>query len=424
MLYPWHLRYLNQRPQFSGPGIGDFDFLYPQRPENRIFDAQQLDLAVGAGPSAMEPDPGGIAQPPPGANWDPYNPRDLNSVTRAAMQQLGMDVSPPTEAELYDKAHSQATAAGLGRLGVELLAGAGTGDMAGSLARGLAAFGETRRARMTEHEQRARQAEQDRRQAAKDELDRRESEERLTSERQRRDITGETFERQQESWERDDEKRIKNAEAAAAMVTEIERDAGEDSPEARNARALLTLGRDVDLADLRSIHSSVIGRIHKKKDFDWETRAGIGRSQAEIEAGVRNDPRADDARADRGLAIQERSLEISAERARARGERRDQPTVEQVESDVRTETNARFQAWLRVRMQGVGEDAAYYKSNPKAKLEYMKTHGAPPKKSPPSEAELAQARARFEEEARAVVRSRYKTAPSMVMDFDENGDPL
>lgn len=228
---------------------------------------------------------------------------------------------------------------------------------------------------------------------------------------------------QQKEWTDEDAKKVKTAQAAAAMVAAIEKNAGPGSPEAQQARALATLGEDVDLGRLESLHNSVINRSHLGEDIRTEasarTEAQIDTVPRLVKAGVIEDPLAPGRRADRGLDFEAQRLAIERQReadyrtslatrgtGSAGGPGGKMPTTAQFETDVATETNRLLAASpLALRTKHAGEvdrtkmlDPKWAQANP-GKIPLVET---------PSMAEVEAERQQAEAIARRNVLSRYQ----------------
>lgn len=77
---------------------------------------------------------------------------------------------------------------------------------------------------------------------------------------------GEQFGWAREERAREEEERGAVTRGAADMVAVIEADAGADSPEARQARALATLGSKADMGRLSALHAEVVARKRQPGD--------------------------------------------------------------------------------------------------------------------------------------------------------------
>lgn len=210
--------------------------------------------------------------------------------------------------------------AGLLALGTSLLEAAPRGDWAGGLARGAAGFGEA----LTAERERRRREEME----AREEERRRAQETRAESQEERAQNAAElSMERGQaefDAWkdeqERGKQSRLRTGKTAEQQVAEISEIAAKNPNDlklqvlARRA-AGYAAGEDSDLNKLSLIYDDVINQAFKVPDYQQETEMGIGRSRAEIEAGVRTNPAAVERRANEELAISRGHLGIARERA-------------------------------------------------------------------------------------------------------------
>jgi hypothetical protein len=163
--------------------------------------------------------------------------------------------------------------------------------------------------------ERNRAAEDDKRRAL-------EFDERMAASKQGRELAvkeegraGTRFEREgtQFGWAGEERSRAETerqavVEGARGMVSAIEADAGADSPEAKQARALATLGSKADMDRLSALHASIIQR--KRAPEDARTQAEI---QLEIDKkrqgqGLLGDERIDRALRARSTAAYERQV--------------------------------------------------------------------------------------------------------------------
>lgn len=319
--------------------------------------------------------------------------------------------------DVDEKTAHQARGAAFLQLGQGLLAGAESGkplDILQGLTRGAQGGLDAYQGVLGHHRDLQRQASVDARaeQQAQDAH--------LASE-QERNLRTTQAEHQQKEWSDEDAKKVKTAQAAAAMVAAIEKNAGPGSPEAQQARALATLGEDVDLGRLESLHNSVINRSHLGEDIRTEASA---RAEAQIDtvprlvkAGVIEDPLAAGRRADRGLDFEAQRLAIERQREAdykaslagaggIGGPGGKMPTTAQFETDVATETNRLLAASpLALRTKHAGEvdrtkmlDPKWAQANP-GKIPLVET---------PSMAEVEAERQQAEAIARRNVLSRYQ----------------
>jgi hypothetical protein len=169
--------------------------------------------------------------------------------------------------------------------------------------------------------ERNRAAEDDKRRAL-------EFDERMASSKQGRELAvkeegraGTRFEREgtQFGWMGEERSRTETerqavVEGARGMVSAIEADAGADSPEAKQARALATLGSKADMDRLSALHASIIQR--KRAPEDARTQAEL---QLEIDKkrqgqGLLGDERIDRALRARSTAAYERQVQEQGRR--------------------------------------------------------------------------------------------------------------
>lgn len=343
----------------------------------------------------------------------------LNDSQRIPGDLPGFEKDVPTAVPEFDmeQARRDARREGLGALGISLLRGAPTGDFAGSLAEGLAGMAETRNRLMQEAEQRARLSRAERRQELEDARQGRESQERILSTQQGREIAGETFERQQALWGRDDQRRAASGRAAEETVAGIAAVVGADSPEARRAKALAELGEDTDLDRLDKLYEDVIARDRFPEDAERKAQAEIDAIRAKVKAGVEEDPLAAGRRAEEALAIQRRQSELYGRSLETRGGG-GVPSAGAFNDDVKTEADKLYSIKVEAlkaskgepgKMVGMEKDA---QGNPKIVYGGQVT-----------EQELIGIRRQAEAEAAENVRRRYNQRGGAEEKLSIPGDP-
>jgi hypothetical protein len=233
-------------------------------------------------------------------------------------------------------------------LGLGIASGAATNDYAGGLARGIAGFTNTvqgeRQAKVAE----AAQNRKDERQAQLDELERRSKEATIAHTGQETEGLKATQMHDATTWQNQEQKRGNTPGAAAGMVAAIEQSAGHDSQEAQQARALASLGEDVDLSRLAELHDRIIARSHLGEDAGAKLQGEIPGLKAQISAGVREDPAAAAARARQQLGYEGQRVTLEGrkvtayERQTEKQANRD-PSPEQIQDDIARETERVYQ---------------------------------------------------------------------------------
>lgn len=233
-------------------------------------------------------------------------------------------------------------------LGLGIASGAGTNDYAGGLARGIAGFTNTVQSERQAAVAEAAQRRKDERQAKLDELEARSKEATIGH------VTAETHSLEDTrahnltSWQHEEQKRGNTPGTAAAMVANIETAAGKDSQEAAQARALASLGEDVDLNRLAELHDRIIARSHLGEDAGAKLQGEIPGLKAQITAGVREDP-AEAARTRKislGYEGQRVALEgrkVTAYEGQVSKQANRDPSPEQIQDDIARETDRIFQ---------------------------------------------------------------------------------
>ena len=143
-------------------------------------------------------------------------------------------------------------------------------------------------------------------------------EEQLAEAKQSRELAekGEARAGEQFGWAREDRTREEGergavAAGAADMVRVIEADAGADSPEARQARALATLGSKADMGRLAALHAEVVARKRQPGDEEASYARKRSAEKADIAAGVAPDPVAQQRLQERQAAAYERQVSMA-----------------------------------------------------------------------------------------------------------------
>lgn len=253
-------------------------------------------------------------------------------------------------------------------LGLGIASGAATNDYAGGLARGIAGFTNTvqgeRQAKVAEAAQRRK----DERQAQLDELERRSKEATIAHVGQETEGLKASQRHDATTWSNQEQKRGHTPGAAAGMISAIEQSAGHDSQEAQQARALASLGEDVDLSRLAELHDKIIARSHLGEDAGAKLQGEIPGLKAQISAGVREDPAEAAARKRQELGYEGQRVTLEGrkvtayERQTEKQANRD-PSPEQIQDDIARETERVF-APMKTAMDKRSEDEAIGLSRP------------------------------------------------------------
>lgn len=328
----------------------------------------------------------------------------------------------------FDEAGAQQRArrAGLGALGVALLAGAGKGDYAGSLAEGLAAMAATRQQRFQEERGQFRQDAQDR--LARDAYDR---QNRMT-------------EAQIRNYGADNERARMAAEAQSeGLRAEI----------AKQEEFVASLPPDLQtrlkpLIGTKELYPTYV-EATKPKDpekpimFDLspgETRYAyqdgkvvpiMSRPPAPDRGGSGDSGKAPTTRPFSDGTTRQWNPETKSWDVLARST----PNTEQIHDDIATAFDRRYNAWLRLRMEGVGKPIAPDKATEVLDKGF---EGIPIKKGPtemfiklPNGARITEDeyfRRKFRKEAEEEVRLRHRAAGQQRTDmniyYDSEGNPL
>lgn len=213
----------------------------------------------------------------------------------------------------------RALGSGLVSFGTNLLASAGSGDLAGGLARGASAFTETfgaerensRRTQMAEREEARRDEEaerarnQDVRAAESHSLNLEAGREQLDDAKERRRIAAEI--------------RTRTGKNASQMEADIQALAAQfpDNQKlqtmARRA-AGYAVGDEDDVDKLTKLHDDMTNEAFWRQDYDREAGARRENLKADIGAGVASDPAAAERRANEELAISRGHLGVARER--------------------------------------------------------------------------------------------------------------
>lgn len=221
------------------------------------------------------------------------------------------------------EARRRALGSGLLQFGSQVLGSASTGDFTGGLARGASAFGETL---ASERERNRVQMMQDR-----EELRRQAAEERANEQEQREaeshgldmETGRERLSIAQEERQRTADIRARSGKSAEQMAADI-RGLAAAHPDNLKLQVMAqraagyAVGDDDDVDKLTDLHDKMTDEAFWQDDFNRETTAGIGRRQAEIDAGVVANPKAAERRADEELEISRGHLAVSRENAGTR----------------------------------------------------------------------------------------------------------
>lgn len=325
-----------------------------------------------------------------------------------------------------EAARKRASREGIGAFGLALLAGAGKGDYAGSIAEGLAAMQQARRLRYQDERQEFRQGAQER--LARD-----------TYERQNR-LTDAQIRNYEDDNERARRALEAKTEAERAEIVKQQQVVAGLPPEQR-ARLAPLIGTENFYRDY--------WEATKPEEPDKPYRTQVGRSLIELGPDGKpkvlytapRDPESGGGGGERIPTTRQfadgttrqwnpaaRTWDILAKAG---------PTEEQLHDDIAAEVNRRFSAWQKTRMEGVGQPD-WEKAKPGSR-------DIPIKKSP-SEHMLAvkmddgstrimteeqYMRWRITNEATVAVRRRARAAQGMrdrlapgVYHFDEEGNPI
>lgn len=247
-----------------------------------------------------------------GTDSDPFGQRPW-SLDRS-------DGNDPNDRAYDDKlSRRRGIYSGLTALGASLLEAAPKGDFMGGIARGAAGFADAYASTRQRDRQIALEDAAERRRAAAEQRE-------IEQERDRNeshDINVAQSRDQHGAWkedrDRDTAKRQSTAKSAEQMVAEIESLASRNPNDpklqdmARRARGYAQ-GEFSDVERLTTLHEDLVGQAYRDEDVDWKTGAEIRSKKAAIDAGVENDPKADDARAARALALDEQRLGLERQR--------------------------------------------------------------------------------------------------------------
>lgn len=306
------------------------------------------------------------------------------------------------EPDVDSGAKRRATGSGLLALGTSLLEAAPRNDWAGGLARGAAGFAESFGAERDRTHREQMEAREMKRQQTADGR----AEEQERDRNRAADLSHEQGTAELAAWrdqqERGKQTRARTGKSAEDMAAEIQSLATQnpDDPKlqamARRA-AGYALGDDSDLNKLAGLHEQMTEQAFRDEDFDWKAKAEIGADKQEIAAGVKVNPveesRRDNARQDAQLGISRGHLEISRQNA-DREKKRDGLTT--------------YQAYTQV------QKAVESKVKQAADQKWQT------KRQKPSQAELAEWRRAFTEEA----LQDMQTTLGKVYDFNSAGDPI
>lgn len=213
----------------------------------------------------------------------------------------------------------RALGSGLVSFGTNLLASAGTGDLAGGLARGASAFTETfgaerensRRTQMAEREEARRDEEaerarnQDTRAAESHSLNLEAGREQLDDARERRRIAADI--------------RARSGKSAEQMAADIQGLAAQfpDNPKLQTMAKRASgyaVGDEDDVDKLTNLHEQMTSEAFWRQDYDREAGARRENLRSDITAGVASDPAAAERRANEELAISRGHLGVARER--------------------------------------------------------------------------------------------------------------
>lgn len=231
-------------------------------------------------------------------------------------------------------------------LGLGIASGAG-GDYAGGLVRGIAGFTNTVQGERAAAVAEAAQKRKDERQAKLDALEARSKEATIAHVGAETTALGDTRAHNLTTWQNEEQKRGNSGAAGIEMVAAIEASAGKDSAEAQQARALASLGEDVDLARLANLHDKVIERSHLGGDAAAKLQGEIPGLQAQITAGVREDPKEAAARKRQELGYEGQRVvlegrKVSAYETQTAKQANRDPSALQISREVAAETERIF----------------------------------------------------------------------------------
>lgn len=214
--------------------------------------------------------------------------------TRMSSVTVGSAGGPSSSAADTDKL---AMRRGLGALGAQLLAGAGTGDFGGSLARGIDAFGKTRQSIRDKADEAAAQAQEDelKRQANEraQHADVRADIENVDRHKQAGlayDVDQSKYEQYKKDQAHGEQLRAVTGKNASQMVDDINSIAAshpEDSTLGLMSHRALgySLGDDSDLNKLAGLHAEIVARAGRAGDVAFDTKSKIDQIKAEKSAG-------------------------------------------------------------------------------------------------------------------------------------------
>lgn len=214
----------------------------------------------------------------------------------------------------------RALGSGLVSFGANVLASAGSGDLAGGLARGASAFTETfgaerensRRAQALEREEARRDEEavrarnQDVRAAESHSLNLEADREQLDDAKERRRIAADI--------------RTRTGKNAAQMAADI-RGLAAQFPDNKKLQTMAQraagyeVGDEDDVDKLTNLHDQMTNEAFWRQDYDREAGARRENLRADIGAGVATDPAAAERRANEELAISRGHLGVARERS-------------------------------------------------------------------------------------------------------------
>lgn len=296
--------------------------------------------------------PGG---PPVGGSTTRTPPLSANFPYSTSDSEEPPNSSPPKDRPGDDEDGRQGPPGGLSRssrglalmnLGLGIASGAG-GDYAGGLVRGIAGFTNTVQGERAAAVAEAAQKRKDERQAKLDALEARSKEATIAHVGAETTALGDTRAHNLTTWQNEEQKRGNTGAAGHDMVAAIEASAGKDSPEASQARALASLGEDVDLARLANQHDKVIERSHLGGDAAAKLQGEIPGLQAQITAGVREDPKEAAARKRQELGYEGQRVvlegrKVSAYETQTSKQANRDPSPQQISQAIAAETERIF----------------------------------------------------------------------------------
>lgn len=223
------------------------------------------------------------------------------------------------------------------------------GDFSGGLARGAAGFTQAAQAEQERLRRDALDAAEERRRQNQDTRAAQQDEDRHRAAELGYEQSKAEYDAWKEEQSRGKEVRLRTGKSAEQMVDEIQRLADDhpDDPKlqsmARRA-AGYSLGNDSDLNKLAVLHDQMTEQAYRQSDYEWQTKADIGRRQAEVAAGVAPDVGAAERRANRELDLSAARVKIEQDRSN-----REATTLQQydrIERKANEILNARIRAYV------------------------------------------------------------------------------